>query len=221
MLHLVPFSLIFELIAAIAAFKYLRNEKENPWKWFKWFLLFVFVLELSAYLYAMIPVFHGYEIRRNHFFYKIYLPIETLFDSWVLFLFSKQYRILKRYYATVVVLFFCLFFFEFCNVSLNTYLITTDLFATLCLLIGCFLYYYFFLKQTNHVELIKYAPFWVVTGLFFFHFISFSITCFFHELTLIHTQKGFPIRFYAMNVLNFLFYGFWVYAFKIRQKQIT
>lgn len=221
MLSYVPISVIIELIAAIAAFKYLANEKENPWKWFRWFLLFVFVLEFSAYVYGLGPILIGNEIRKNHFFYKIYLPIETLFHSWLLFFFSKQYRILKRYYATVLVLFFFLFVFEFCNVSLNTYLVTTDLFATLSLLIGCFLFYYYFLKQTNHVEVIRFAPFWIVTGLFFYHFISFSITYFFHELMRIHIQKGIPLRFYVMSVVNLLFYGFWIYAFKIRQKQIT
>ena len=221
MLYLVPFSQMIELIAAILAFKYLGNEKENPWKWFRWFLLFVFALEFSAYVYSMGPVFLGYEKRQNHFLYKIYLPIEMLFHSWLLFFFSKQYKKLKRYYATGVILFFCLFFFEFSKVSLNTYLVTSDLFGALFLLIGCFLYYYYFLKDESHVEIIKFAPFWIVTGLFFYHFISFSITYFFHELIFINNQKGFPIRHYVFSVLNIIFYGFWVYAFKIRQKQIT
>lgn len=222
MLSYIPFSQIIELIAAIAAFIYLKKEKENPWQWFKWFLVFVFVIDFSGYLYRLIQVLNGIKEVKNHIVYKIYLPVEFLFHSWVLFLLTKQYKKLIRYYTAGCFVFFSLFVIELSNVSLNTYLVTSDLFEAFFLLTGCLLYYYYFLKQENHVEIIKFAPFWIVTGLFFYHFVSFSVTVFFDYLALINTTgQGIPLRSYVFIVLNCIFYGSWVYAFKIRRKHLT
>ncbi len=222
MLSFIPFSQIIELIAAIAAYKYLIQERENPWQCFKWFLLFVFVIEFSGYLYRLIQILEGNKQAKNYIFYKIYLPVEFLFHSWVLFLFTKQYKKLIRYYTVGGIVFFSLFIIELGKVSLNNYLVTSDLFEAFFLLTGCLLYYYYFLKQENHVEVIKFAPFWIVTGLFFYHFVSFSVTVFFDYLALMNTtRQGIPLRSYVFIILNCIFYGSWVYAFKIRQQQLT
>lgn len=221
MLSYIPFSQIIELIATIAAFIYLKKENKNPWQWFTWFLVFVFLVDFSGYLYRVLQVLEGNKAVINYIVYKIYLPVEFLFHSWLLFLFTKQYKRLTRYYTTGLIVFFILFTIELSKVSINTYVVTSDLMGAFFLLTGCFLYYYFFLQQENHVELRKFAPFWIVTGLFFYHFVGFSLLAFFNDLVLINIQKkGIPVRHYVMSVLNFIFYGSWIYAFKIRQNHL-
>ena len=222
MLSFIPFVQIIELFAAIAAFVYLKRDKQNPWQWFRWFLLFVFLVEFSAYLYKLIPYLQGRKEVKNYAFYKIYLPVELLFHSWVLVSLTRQYKKLTGYYVSGFVIFSSLFLFELLQVPLKEYVVKSDLFESLFLLAGCFLYYYYFLKQEHYVEIPKFAPFWIITGMFFYHFVSFSITVFFEDLAFLNTKKlGIPLRRYVFIILNLIFYGSWVYAFKIRRKQLT
>lgn len=222
MLSYIPFVQIIELFAAIAALVHLRKEKENPWQWFKCFLTFVFLVEFSAYLYGLIHFLINDTKVKNYLFYKINLPVETVFHSWLLFSFTKQYKKLNRYYVSGLILFSALFFFEISQVPFDEYVIKSDLFESLFLLVGCFLYYYYFLKEEHYVEIIKFAPFWIVTGMFFYHFVGFSITIFFEDLAFLNIKKlGIPLRRYVFIILNLIFYGSWVYAFKIRRKQLT
>jgi len=222
MLALIPFVQIIELMAAIAAFIYLSRERENPWRWFKWFLGVVFLVESSGYLFKLILYLQGRAPVKNHLIYKIYLPIETIFHSWVLFRLTRQYKKIAKYYVLGLTIFFCLFFVEWFRVPLNKYVVKSDLFETLFLLTGCLLYYYYFLKQEHYVEVIKFAPFWIVTGMFFYHFVTFATTVFFDYLALINEKAtGFPLRRYVLLIVNAIFYGSWVYAFKIRRNQLT
>lgn len=221
MLSYIPFSQIIELVAAIAAFIYLKKEKKYPWPWFIWFLIFVFLVDFLGYLYRIIQVLQGNKAVINYIIYKTYLPIEFLFHSCLLFLFTRTHKKLTRYYATGLILFVILFTIELSNVSINTYVVTSDLFGAFFLLTGCLLYYYYFLQQENHVEVMKFAPFWIVTGLFFYHFISFSLLAYFNDLVLINMKKkGIPVRHYVISVVNFIFYGSWIYAFKIQQNHL-
>lgn len=208
-----PSTALIELICFIFAVIYLSNDKDSFWRHLIWFMLAITLLDGAGW--SMAVLLH----KKNHWIYNIELPLEVLFIVW---LFSN---ILKTYFKTrvwaviVVSLFFILYTRDIINSGFNEYADFTDTIAALIFVIASGIFYFYLLKEERYVELFKYPPFWLVTGMFLFYFGSTALNVFFDELMQLNVAKGIPLRYIIFTILNGILYGCWIYAFKCTYQQ--
>lgn len=216
--------MLFLLITCIAGCCFLatlfclRGLRAGWWVHFIWFTGLAFLVEGSGYL-----LYFKYGIS-NHALFNLFLLVEYLFLSWAIHKLSKDY-----YRSGIPVIIgltavLAVYFYESISSSFRAYSANSFMAASIYFTLLCGLYYYFFMKQEQHVEIERFAPFWIITGLFLFYFGSTAIDFFFRYFAAHNAQNPKTLkltRYKIFIVLNFILYASWAYAFICRQRQVT
>lgn len=203
---LFPFSQVFECTCLAFAFSYLPGKKAGYWRYFKWFLLVTVLTEMAGFTLLSFS-------QPNHWLYNIYIPIEILFKSYLLYKLCSPYFRVTRWLVPGLALFGVVYLYESFNSSFSAYSFMSNSLASMGIIIICCLYFYYFLKKEEYVNIYTHAPFWIITGLFFFYFGSTACNLFFNYLASIYVKQHIPVRYITFSVLNFILYGCWSYSF--------
>lgn len=192
---------------------FLRNEK-GYLREMKWFLALSALTELTGYL-----VYFQLHQKNNYWVFNTFLPVEVLFLSWMLYRILSPYYNCKPWIVAGVFLFSVIFLLESIQHQFVGISMKAKNFASIYLILLCLSYYYTLLKSDDYIDLKKHAPFWLVTGCFFFYFGSVTCDFFFDYLLTINQSSIKPVRYIIFIVLNFILYGCWSYSFLCKYKQ--
>jgi hypothetical protein len=207
----IPFGLIVEYVCMIFAFRYLAGEKNVLWSSFKWFMLLTVVVETVGYVLLVSDIV-------NHGMYNIYLPLETFFKFYILYLLCRDYFKVSYIVVPFLLLFSAIWIYDSVITDFTKYGVRSNSVASLGILVICCAYFYFFLKKEEYVNIYEHPPFWIITGLFFFNLGGMAVFVFFDYLASIYLKQHIPIRFIIFTLLNFMLYGCWSYSFLCRYR---
>ena len=208
-----PFSEVVEIICMLCAFVYLSNGKVGAWHYFRWFMLFTVILEITGF--TLYFVYH----LNNHWLYNINLPIEVTFISGVLYKICSPYFEVRVWLLPGLLLFTGFYVYESINSHFTLYSVISNNIASVMIIIICCLYFYHFLKKDEYVNIYLHPPFWIVAGLIFFYFGSTACNIFYNYLASINLKQQIPVRFITFAILNFILYSCWIRAFLCRYRQ--
>jgi hypothetical protein len=210
-----PYSILLEIICLIIAIFNIAYKKNGWWRHFIWFLSLTIVVELFSQ--AIIILSHGKG--SNHWLYNLFMPIQFFFACWILFKICIMYFNCKPVIVTGLAIFIITYLSESINSHFLEYSFIANSFSSTWIVIICCLYYYYLLKQDGYIIIAKDAPFWFVTGNFFFYFGTTSCNFFYDYLKVINTNQNIPVRYVIYIVLNFILYSCWSYAFICKHRQ--
>ena len=208
-----PTTLLFELICFLAALRFLRQEKKSYWYALIWFMLITTLLDGSGWVMAVIFKKH------NHWIYNIEQPVEVYFIGWLFYRLYPPSFEKKLWLWSAAILFGFIFLMESYFYEFKTYIDLSDSLAAAFFVIASCLYFYLLQKEELFVDLFRHPPFWLVTGIFLFYFVSTAVNIFFTELMQINILKGIYLRYIILTVLNGILYGCWIAAFRWRYLQ--
>jgi hypothetical protein len=206
-----PIGQSVEILCFLLAIRCFYRGERSYWKWFIWFMLITVIVEILGYT---LPI-------DNYWMYNLYLLVEIVFKFYVLYRICKPYFSVQYLALACLLVFVAFYLYESINSGFLQYSVQSNAIASIQILIICCCYYYYFLKKEEYVDIYKHAPFWVVTGLFFFYLGSSAANPFFNYLATINQKQGIPVRYIIMTVLSVILYGCWSYAFLCRYRKTT
>lgn len=208
---LFPFSILFEIACLFLAWRYLDKKKGN-WGYFRWFMLLTVIVEIIGF--TLLTLKHP-----NHWLYNIYLPLEMGFKFYILYKLCYRYFRVEFLLATSLLFFAGFYFYESFSSGFSKYSFMSNSIGSIGIIIICCSYFYHFLKKDDYVNIYAHAPFWIITGLFFFYFGTTACNIFFNYLASIYVKQHIPIRYIVFTMLNFILYGCWSYSFICKYRQ--
>lgn len=208
---LFPYSLLFEIVCLFLAFRYL-DKKNGNWGYFRWFMLLTVIVETTGFI--LLTLRHP-----NHWLYNIYLPLEMGFKFYILYILCYRYFRVELLLAPFLLLFAGFYLYESIGSGFSKYSFMSNSIGSIGIIIICCSYFYHFLKKEDYVNIYVHAPFWIITGLFFFYFGTTACNIFFNYLASIYVKQHLPIRYIVFTMLNFILYGCWSYSFICKYRQ--
>jgi hypothetical protein len=203
--------LLIEFICLVIA--YTNLPKHTNWRKFVWFLYLIVAIEITGYITYFI--FH----QKNHWVYNIYLLISTPSYCIILSYMCKPFFKANLIIFLGFLVFSGLFLYETFTVGFLQYANMSSNFNAVFFMIICCLFYHFLLKSDGYINLSIYPPFWIITGMFFFHFGSTGCNLFAKYLIQLNQKMHTPLRYSIFIILNFILYSCWSYAFICKKKQ--
>lgn len=208
---MLPISLFIEIICLILAVIYL-GKKQAGWYWyFIPFMFLIVALESTGYIMA------AFFRLNNHWVYNIEMLLEIFT---IPLLFTKIFSDAAMKERNIIVGGFFVMLTAFMIESIHKGFLTYNTFTYLAMsAIFTFYggtYFYNLLKRPEPVNNSKFAPLWIVAGIFIFYFTGAAVNVFFDQLMQLNISRGIPLRYIIFTVLNAILYGFWSYAFRCR-----
>ena len=201
------------MICFIFSIIYLSKKKVGYWRYFIWFMLFTVVSEITGHV---LTVFFQ---KNNHWIYNIYLPVETVFICWLFYKICIPYFNSKPWLIVWLTVFFSLYLYQSIKTDFLEFSWISNSASSVFFVFFSCLYYYQLLKHEEYLNLLTFPTFWIVNGIFFFHFGSTSSNLFFDYLVSINLKSAIPIRYIIYIILNFILYGCWSYGFLCKYRQ--
>lgn len=206
---------IIEIICFLCAVLFLRNEGNTWWKGFTWFMLLTVLIEAGGLVCYFI--YH----QPNHWLYNLFLPVNACFTCWILYKAGTDFFKSRLWILAGFTIFSVIYLYNSIGFAFKGYSTNASNFISVFFIVTCCIYYYCLLKHEKYVHLVRYAPFWIVTGIFIFNFGRTGCNLAFEYLVKINTDQLRPIRFSIFVVLNFILYSSWIYAFFCKSRQRT
>jgi len=156
--------------------------------------------------------------KPNYWVFNCYQPIQIGFISWVMYKLTKPFFNSKWLIISFAVISFIIFISENYNSGFLNWSKITKTYFSIFTVIEALLFYYYLLQQESNISITRYPPFWIITGIFFFYFVSITSNLFYDTLSSINKNLTKPIRSTIFLVLNIILYGCWTYAFIWKKK---
>ncbi len=198
---------VIELIACIISFICLTHRGAGWYRNFTWYLLLVVLAENAGYLT------YFYFKHNNHWIYNCLLPVSIFFITGILYKICQPRFNSKPIIIMGLVVFMLSYLIESIRSNFLEYSAITKILFSVWVVFLCLLYYANLIKEETNIEIYTYPPFWIITGLFFFYFVSTTTNLFFDYLIQVNKKSLVPIRYSISLILNFILYGTWSYAF--------
>jgi hypothetical protein len=205
---------ILTFVCWISSLAFLMKRHTGYLRQMIWFLGLTTLAEFTGYL-----VYFQLHQKNNYWVFNAFLPAEVFFLSWLFYKILSPYCNCKPWISAGLTIFTILYVYEsmqsgFLGMSMNA-----KNFASVYLILLCLSYYYFLLRSDEYIQLKSHAPFWIVTGCFFFYFGSVTCDFFFDYLLSINKGTIKPVRYIIFIVLNIILYGSWSYSFLCKYRQ--
>jgi hypothetical protein len=214
-----PSNLAEVLVLATGIFT-LANKRFGYWR------LFLFYLSVTIAVEAMGFYLHFFLDKPNYQIYNIFLIVQAIFFS---FLFSRFQETRKMKVAVLAGLaFFMLFLLgEQASILISTtppkhhgYLWNTRIVLSVLVTVYAGFFYFSVLRSDSIRNPLKYPPFWIITGLFFYYFGSLPMFAFYEWVARIKLSGDLSFYSLVMGCLSCILYGTWIIGFIWRRKQI-
>lgn len=190
-----------EGVCAIVALVYYNRLKNSYWKWFVFYLVFIFGVELFSKL-----VLQYFPDKRKYFFDFLVIPIEFLFLFWLYAM--KSLKIVKLFRAScfIYLAFYVLHLFNLDNVrSISSMSYTVGVFLLAIMV------YLEFIKQIKSDEILNFKTnkmFYVNIGVILFYigtlpFFAFDKVLYEHNKEI--WNNYFTFFLFSVNVMYLLF----------------
>jgi hypothetical protein len=204
---------IEEAVTLVAAVITLGSKKAGYW------ISFIFYLALTICVEATGYYFHYALERPNYLVYNAFMLVQAGFFSFLFFSFFPESR-MRRIIITALSLFIIFYLYEsISNHFLRYNQMSRQLLSGYVVIFAC-IYYFRLIRQSENLEPLRHAPFWIVTGLFFFYFGTIVMFSFYSQVAKIKLSGNLSFFNLVMGTLNFIQYGAWITGFICRKKQI-
>lgn len=193
---------LFELMACITGFLFLRRLSPSFWKTVPFFLLFIVCCEIPGYYLAL-----NNMMEANRVLYVFFvIPAEFLFNFWLIFQMNRKKNIMLFLSGTTLYLLsFIAEYVYFTDIKSAFFLSLSYTLGNLILLIFLFRYFFTLIRSEELFSFYKVIDFWVAAGLLVFWLGSFP---YYGLLNLL--WKLYPSLFYSYSwlvvFLNYLMY---------------
>lgn len=203
---------IAELIALVAALFILSNKKTGYWSFFIPYLLITILIESAGYYYRV-------ELKKpNYPFYNFFMFAQLLFFAFLFYKFHQSKRI-KQWVSILVIVFVLVFITEGIINSFASYNKYSRQFLSIFVVLFSCTFFFSILKDDTIKSPVRYPPFWIVTGLFFFYFGSIAMFAFFDKVSQIKLSGNISFYTLVMGCLSCILYGSWIIGFICMKKQ--
>nr|HPM29102.1 hypothetical protein [Chryseolinea sp.] len=196
--------ILFSFTCWLSSLILLRKKQAGYLHHMTWFLGLTTMAELSGYL-----VYFQFHQKNNYWVFNAFLPVEVFFLSWLFYKILSPYCNCKPWILAGLTVFFTIYLYESFQSSFLGLSMNAKNFSSVFIIVICLSYYYFLLKSEEYIRLKTHAPFWIVTGCFFFYFGSVTCDIFFDHLLSINKVTIKPVRYVIFIVLNFILYSSW------------
>ncbi|SEM32883.1 hypothetical protein SAMN05216436_103221 [bacterium A37T11] len=200
--------LFWEIVALVAAWYFLRGDT-GAWRWQRWFLAVVLVVELAG------TAISQYGHRSNHWLYNAFIPVHFSFISWFLY---TRINVLKPHPVYVLYSWLVLFGIYYSGESwqhgFREFSRKSMIIVEVALCLACS-YYYILISPKRQVNFFKLQAdlFWV-HGVLIFYSLRLAFDFFLPGL-LMHAYRmaGVYVSVWINIFLNLLNYALWSYSF--------
>ena len=202
-----------EVLALLVALASVTSPRNGWWRLFALFMVMTLGVEITGYY------LHNTLNRRNN--YVVFVPfmlIEACFYSFILYKFLDTV-VLRRWLLAGFGAFLLIYFFDVAGAGFATYTSTSRISLSVFVVLFSCIYYQRLLQGSELPQPLKYPPFWIVTGLFFFYFGTIVVFCFRSQLIKL-PGKGANVRLFLLGALNWILYLSWSIAFIWKKRQI-
>jgi len=221
MLPYLTVNTIIELTVFIISLFTLIKDNNLFWRLIVLYLFLVCVAEINGIHFRILYMQNPKANHTNEWVYNILtipqIIILSLFFKEVLF---KKNRI-SKFIIPIIILLGIIYTYELFTHGIFVYNKNTVAIRSVIMVIFCFIYYYFLIKNDTYINLSFSPEFWWVTGCFFFFFGSTICNLAYPSLAKIRYSNGTTISYYIFQVLNILLYSCWSYAFFCRKWEST
>lgn len=202
---------IVELVCFLFAIFFLYGDKSIAWKKQILFTGVIFLTETIG-IFLIVCV----KSKSNYWLYNIYLVIELFFVlSFFNFLFRKfNNKSTSMIIKFGVLLFSIIYIFETFYHGFSTFNEICNYVISIYYCFCCLFYFYLLIKSDEYINLLKYAPFWWVSGSLIYYFGSSATDIYFSKLIAI---KDHHTRLNIMLIINIILYSCWSYSFICRK----
>ncbi|HXB31791.1 MAG TPA: hypothetical protein VNV35_00150 [Puia sp.] len=202
-----------EVLALLVALATLTSPRSGWWRFFTLFMALTLGVEITGFYV------HYILNRPNN--YNVFVPfmlVEACFYTLILYKFLDTVN-LRRWLLAGFGAFLLVYIFDLAGTNFMSYSSTSRISLSVFVVLFSCIYYRRLLQGTVLLQPLKYPPFWVVTGLFFFYFGTIVVFCFRSQLIRL-PDKGANVRLFLLGALNWILYLSWSIAFIWKRSQI-
>lgn len=210
-------NIIIQAICLIAAWRYLRNDKELHWALQPWYLLIVVVTEgLGGYIGIV-------QQKSNLWLYNIFPLVEGTFISYFIYRICKPYGLRIRYWWIWLALFVVFFSIEQFFVERQVPFHFWTVIWISCSFVAATIYYIYLLFKAppQPIPLRQHAPSLWMGAISCFYFGTFVTTLLAQPLITAQVElAGLPLYALLYLLLNMMLYGLWIITFTYRYRNL-
>lgn len=201
-----------ETISLIAALFLLMDKQKTYWMLFIPILALIVLVEYAG--------FYLHEIKKpNHVYYNFLMIVQALFFSLLFFKFAQS-RIIKISLLMALCIFMTFFLTEGFLISFSKYNGYSRMLLSCIVVFFSCTFYFSLIKDDRIKNPVRYPPFWIVTGLFFYYFGSLPMFAFIKQVSQIKLAGNISFYTLVMGCLSCILYGSWIIGFICRKKQV-
>ena len=212
---------IVEVTALVMSLFTLASKKAGYWSLFIFYLIITVTAETIGYYF--------HEIQQsNYSVYHVFNLIQIFFFSFFFYRFQKNEEV--KYWLFIGIEIFILGFMiegMFLSFTKNktafvsNYNLYSRMFLSVFVTFFCCNFYFSIIKDNTILRPVKYAPFWIITGLFFYYFGSLPLFAFYKFVAPIKLKSLVPPYFWTlvMGTLSVILYGSWIIGFICKKRQ--
>ncbi|HYF31654.1 MAG TPA: hypothetical protein VD993_11085 [Chitinophagaceae bacterium] len=201
-----------EIAALIAALLFITRQRHGYWRLFPLYLAVILLAEWIGFSLRMQRI-------RNHHLYNILWIFQSIFFSYLFYRFH-QVKYIKYQVFFVLGIFLCFYLSEaFYRSFSDSFQFSRQFLSIIIIFFSC-TFYFSLLKHDITSTPLRFPPFWIVTGLFFFYFgsaIMFTIPMEIKRTRVIGNMILYDL---VMGTFSCILYGSWVTAFIWKNRQI-
>jgi hypothetical protein len=202
-----------EIVAFMAALFFLHNKAASYWRLFILYLALTILTEFFGFY------FHFRLEKPNYPLYNFLMIVQAAFFSFMFYKFHSSKK-LGLWILIVFAAFLLFFIAEGIYNSFTAYHRYSRLFLSVMVVLFSCTFYFAMLKNDSLKTPLKYPPFWITTGLFFFYFGTAAMFAFYDKVSQIKLSGTISFYDLVMGSLNCIFYGSWIFGFICMKKQI-
>ena len=206
------FTIFLECLALLIGIVFLPGSRNKYNLLFIPFLLFVIGIEMAGVYYSNVLK------MKNHFLFNILMFVQAGFFTQLFYRFFKS-DVNKKMAVALWILFLIIYCFQIIGVGFTTYFKICRVFLSVIVVFQCLTFYFSLLRNDDIISPVKYGPFWIITGLFFFYFGSVSVFAFADAISSIRLAGETNFYKLIMSTLSFIFYGSWCAGFICLKQQ--
>ncbi len=201
-------NIVVELICFLIALVYLRGLKE--WRLQILYLFLICFIEiLGRYLIK------GLHFINNSWLYNIFLLVEAFFIALMFYeLLKHKLKHIKVFVGVFAVIFLTAYGYDLFLHGFMDFNDQCNSIVSVCYCVMGLYYFYQLMNDEEYINILRFAPFWWVTGTLVYYFGS-TVLNIFHDVLI--AAKDHHLRRYLMMFLNVFLYSCWSYSFMLKR----